>query len=792
MAVSPVRRVLKWTLLSIPWILSVALAAGWVLTVWTPDYLEKIVPEMVRRMELPLSEFNVRSAGLFSADIGPVQLGAKGQGVRLNSVTVSYTPTSLRAGRVRSIVVHGLSLDCFYAGERLHLPLLDMILAGKTGEESPDRALPDLPFDTLHIEDSMLYFNGQHGVLAIPFTLTVTPGDPIEFEGTLRVRDQQIRFTALQGPKVDQFRITVDGNKFRLGSLADLMPVPIDGLVNFEIDGEIDMAHPEGRQFSAQIAVSQGDLSWLGLTLAPETSLEANATLSGNDLNLTMAPVQVVEPYPVTLAIPSLHLTPQDLNADLAVTAAGARLPGTLQAQRDGDSWNVDLRLHQPNTLSLDPADRPLRLGGLDLRVSGTAGPDVTAITLKTSTRWARLGQTGLRTGGIALELPLAWPAPKKNRPGRLRATAIRLDERELGSVSARLRQEGMGIALLGELATELLPGLTVPFSGHASMAGRDATLEFGVDRYVLPERFDPGLLVHNLAGILFSGELSFEGGFNVTKLGTESRLGVFMRNGTATFGTSGTVMKGIRLFFESPDLINFHSAPAQLFSFDSLTTGRVTVTDGLATFQVEPRGVVLMERIRFNWAGGRVESRAFRIVPGHEEYDLTLYCSGLKMTEIMHQLGLAKASGDSALDGELPVTWNNGQISFNGGFLHSTPGETGVISVEGLDDLLASIPKGTPEHGQLLLAKHAIKDFEYKWIRLRADTVGRDLLLRLSMDGKPTGILPFVYRKEFGGFIMVEGDVEGSHFQGLRLDVNFNLPLDHILLYKDIIGNIQ
>jgi hypothetical protein len=69
---------------------------------------------------------------------------------------------------------------------------------------------------------------------------------------------------------------------------------------------------------------------------------------------------------------------------------------------------------------------------------------------------------------------------------------------------------------------------------------------------------------------------------------------------------------------------------------------------------------------------------------------------------------------------------------------------------------------------------------------------VGDDLLMRLSVDGKPAGLLPFVYRKDLGGFVKVEGDFKGSNFQGLRLDVNFTLPLDHILLYKDVIGRIE
>ncbi len=59
-------------------------------------------------------------------------------------------------------------------------------------------------------------------------------------------------------------------------------------------------------------------------------------------------------------------------------------------------------------------------------------------------------------------------------------------------------------------------------------------------------------------------------------------------------------------------------------------------------------------------------------------------------------------------------------------------------------------------------------------------------------MDGKPAKLLPFVYRKDIGGFIKVEAGSKGSKFQGIRLDVNFRLPLNKLLQYKDLIEMIE
>jgi len=89
-------------------------------------------------------------------------------------------------------------------------------------------------------------------------------------------------------------------------------------------------------------------------------------------------------------------------------------------------------------------------------------------------------------------------------------------------------------------------------------------------------------------------------------------------------------------------------------------------------------------------------------------------------------------------------------------------------------------------------LAREALKDYDYSWAKLSLTSEGEDILLKMQMDGKPAKTLPFVYNKDLGGFIRVEADSEGSHFQGIRLDVNFRLPLNKLLQYKDLIKMIQ
>ena len=89
-------------------------------------------------------------------------------------------------------------------------------------------------------------------------------------------------------------------------------------------------------------------------------------------------------------------------------------------------------------------------------------------------------------------------------------------------------------------------------------------------------------------------------------------------------------------------------------------------------------------------------------------------------------------------------------------------------------------------------LAREALKDYDYSWAKLNITSEGEELLLQMQMDGKPAKMLPFVYKKDIGGFMKVEANAKGSKFQGIRLDVNFRLPLNQLLQYKELIEMIQ
>ena len=233
-------------------------------------------------------------------------------------------------------------------------------------------------------------------------------------------------------------------------------------------------------------------------------------------------------------------------------------------------------------------------------------------------------------------------------------------------------------------------------------------------------------------------------------------------------------------------------SAPKQEFHFEKARFGGLNITDGNIEFQIESATSFFIERGCFGWCDGNVYTQAMRISPGINDYNLTLFCDRLKLAMILEQFGTVNAKGNGTVNGRLPVIINNGKIRFNDGFLFSTPGQGGAIRLTGTEILTAGIPADTPQYAQIELAIEALKDYDYDWAKLNLRTEGENLLLRLQFDGKPARPLPFVYNKDIGGFAKVEAGGKGSVFQGINLDVNFKVPLDKILKYKDILEMME
>ncbi|MCK4768135.1 MAG: YdbH domain-containing protein, partial [Desulfobacula sp.] len=217
----------------------------------------------------------------------------------------------------------------------------------------------------------------------------------------------------------------------------------------------------------------------------------------------------------------------------------------------------------------------------------------------------------------------------------------------------------------------------------------------------------------------------------------------------------------------------------------------KIKIKDAKVRFSIEDARTLLVENIRFKWCNGLVSTESIRIPQDNNAYSLNLYCDRLELAQLLKQTGAFHAEGTGTLNGRIPVIYSDGNISFDNGFLFSTPGSGGKIIIANSDMITAGIPMDNPQFAQLDLAQEALKEFEYKWAKLAFHTFEDTLYVNMELDGKPSNVLPFEYRKELGGFIRVDASSPGSHFQGIKLDVNLKLPFNEVMKFGNKIKSV-
>ena len=385
----------------------------------------------------------------------------------------------------------------------------------------------------------------------------------------------------------------------------------------------------------------------------------------------------------------------------------------------------------------------------------------------------------------LSLRLPLAWPDPAA------KAGSMNLDlnwkGKGLAKISSTIAQDLHGARLDGTLSI-------LPVAVRARMKGRvdirdisQTRLEFKAGQTLtLPgnlKAFVPALSdLSGSAHLDASARLDMSRGH--PKVPVSMNIGAL----SLTHAESETALHGGNVELAFSNLLDMRSDPDGRLNFDRLQLGTIILEQGDIHFQIEALHSILVEGCRFDWAGGRIGSQAFRINPSVEDYTVELYCDRVQMAQALEQFGMTQAQGGGTANGRIPVHYADGNLSFDNGFLYSTPGEKGVLKIKGTEVLTAGIPPDTPQYGQLDLAAEALKDFSYDWARIRLNTKDRELVVSLELDGKPEKPLPFTYDRDIGGFARVSASSPGSVFQGIRLDVNFRLPLDQLLQYRQLL----
>ncbi len=395
---------------------------------------------------------------------------------------------------------------------------------------------------------------------------------------------------------------------------------------------------------------------------------------------------------------------------------------------------------------------------------------------------------------GISGEIPFQWPCEKLEKKGKITAEGINWNKLNLGAISGIVYQKGLGIAFEGEHNNVLLPGLILNFngeSGFSSEKGFETDFKFSVPRFKSAS-VDFGRFLATAKGVSFGGELELDGDLCIDDGGTKCSLNVTLQNSRLELKEKGLILEGINHALSIPDLITMRSAQNQQFCFEKLSVGSLAFYDGKIEFQIESPTSFFIENCGLKWCNGHVYTHAMRVSSDKPDYNIVLYCDRLNLAEILGQFGIAKAEGIGTVSGRIPIKYEKGNVSFDNGFLYSAPGDGGIIHVGGMDALDASIPQNTLQYSQINFVNAVLKDFNYNWVRFLLTSKEDDLVLQMSLDGKPMNPLPFTYNKKLGAFSRIEATSKGGIYHPVHLDINLRLPLNKIMYYGKGINDIM
>lgn len=416
------------------------------------------------------------------------------------------------------------------------------------------------------------------------------------------------------------------------------------------------------------------------------------------------------------------------------------------------------------------------------------AGPLTTSGDLQMIDGGVRDPQRGFSAGKIDACLSFNWPPVPKPAKGSVKVGSVRFKQHSLGGLSGSLVQQESELTLSAVHQSKLLKGLRVSVEATANASG--GTVDIKVPPYQPDADIDLGRFAAAAAGFSVGGRLEADARLAWNAAGAitaEARIN--LEDGRLAQPEHDITLAGIGAEIRFEDLIAMRSGPRQKLTIDTLTAGDVTASDLRMDFQVEPAATLFIEKATVKWCQGMINTSAIRLKPEVGDYDLTLVCDRLNLAMVLRQLGAAQGSGDGAVSGVIPLHWSKGHLSFDKGFLYSTPGQPGTIQLHDTEFLLSGLAPGSPQHTQLDIATEALKDYTYNWAKLSLESDQETLLIKLQLDGKPNRLLPFAYDQNLGILKRIQGKGQ-AEFKGIAIDLNFRSPINEILNYKELLKN--
>ncbi|MCF6155799.1 MAG: hypothetical protein E3K36_11240 [Candidatus Brocadia sp.] len=804
-----------------------------------PFFLEKkLLPRLAKNFGLNNFTCDVRKFSLTGLDLSSLQWGeSESPSLSFDSVRFDYSLFGLLQKHVNKIIISGVEIRSEYKDGTLSIPGMDFKKffqsPSDTKQEKPtDSQQQMLPvsFGEFALRNATILLKSGDENFRIPLSIKAKPfatqGNETDSGYEVQLWLYPNLANPLPGVKIAS-RIAMDARyNFKTNDFGIQLNFTD---MNIEYKGLQIQNSPGNAPLTIEVTKKQGDIHMKFSRFCIMSPFPIELSMRQNtDCNLHISPDQMNMQGKIYVNI-NKELANSNSRFWLKV-ADSESLPFTFKGKKGGSQWyfslnstgsNTPLQFHgQTGKVRLHPKlfsvygkgkgsngtmrfsmkmshikydSDYMRINIPNFWIFGNSSID--SAQFSTIKAFAKVINTEYHTGSLSVrkihaKIPFQWPYPSMetdkmkfiNEPGRYFNTGeIKYADMDVGRISATPYQDGLNIFFAGQ-HKGLFPDFHVHFLGSAGMSNEGnfvSILDFKTSEPEQVKKIDLGKFSSRLTGMFFEGNLAMNGNCKFIGSTITSNALIAMHNSKIEVPGKKMTLEGIDLDLDMQDLYKFCSAPDQMLKFKRFAWGDVEMNGGEVEFQIESFSSFFLKKSGFSWCGGHVYTHGLRIKSGRREFDLICYCDRLKLATILKQFKAASADGEGAVNGRIPISYKEGKIKVHDGFLYSTPGEKGTISFR--TDTLVSGTSGVQQSIQMQIAQEALKNFQYDWAKLSLMSQGDDLMVRMQMDGRPADLLPFGFSKAKG---LVKIEEPRAHFQGIRFNINFKLPLDKMLYY--------
>jgi len=399
------------------------------------------------------------------------------------------------------------------------------------------------------------------------------------------------------------------------------------------------------------------------------------------------------------------------------------------------------------------------------------------ALTIKEGS----LDLKGVSLNKIKARFPISWPPnPAATQKGFLTIGQITDTNSNEAKATATLELRGATYTLNGRLTSPQLPGLLPVINLTSEIHKRFLATNL---RITMPKSSFSSDLLHlpMLEGLQIKGDIALKTHLAISPNHLNGEAAIHLENCDIDQKSAALSVRGLVLDLNLPRLPEIISSPVP-FTIKEVLAQDTRFTQGRGTFQFTSQEITVRHST-INWCGGRIYLMGTTFNHEGTSRNITVFCEGLRLSDLLQQLGIKRAYGDGRVNGKITMSISHGQVTLSDAFLYSTPGTGGTIRLNGDDLLLMGVPQGSPQYNELAFAGAALKEFKYRWVTLKLSPEESGSVLSLKMAGKPQSPLPFRYDANQHTFIRLQ-DTKGGINYPIDLDVNFHLPLNKIINY--------